>query len=736
MPAPGARTRIASGKVHIWIPLPARFTPLFNSLVNGRGEPIRPSNARIRHLEAENSRLRGMLDERQQRQQRQHRQSSDSIPPQLPTRRDDSWLSDDENDDAHSSASLASAPWPSGTPCRPPVRRDDADDGHHPPCRPPELSSTDKHPGGVGGNDEELIKNQLLTQATKQRQLEPIHAAQGKLDFEGLNADAGTKTLAKFWDSQTYAGSIVYRPAFMRDMSTADGGRYFSKLLLNAMLFSGSQKTAEIGHDEPRGQRFRRRFDEILLRPGTVFKSDVTTIQALLVMSDALFTWCDESSLSWHYMGLSINMMIDLGMHTESTVFRPRRRTGWEETEIRRRVFWAAFSMDKVQSIYLGHPPRLRETDSCVPIRFLDEYQELEPFHASGRSRFPTEQQLSRPSYSLSTFEQQCRLSIITDRMLSLYAEAMPKPAAHELMASAEALHAQLKRWKSGMPVHLLIRLEDPTASTILPHTLSLMQVSTLPSRAMYDALMILLYRPFVSGGHLGAVSESAARQAFAHCASAAIDTHRTLQLYRQHFGTDTTPYSISYAAYVSATIHVRMAAQSAPGSPAHERLGTCLDTLRGQKMFGRAPERTLRILRGLAARMGVHLGGAPNSKMPETGADGPQAPPRTEPLLSTSDDRGHGQTATLASDVAHDSPELDIDAIMSDLDIDDIMRSFDLEPPSGTAAQSTIDPHHQYGGFGIAPFSDLASDRCEAPPMGDDLFFPDLLCGFDLEME
>lgn len=127
-----------------------------------------------------------------------------------------------------------------------------------------------------------------------------------------------------------------------------------------------------------------------------------------------------------------------------------------------------------MQSIYQGRPARLREADNRVRIRFLDEYEELEEFNTNTYSEHPT--QLGCPTYSVSTFEQLCKLSIIMDRILcNLYSEKSCFRDPQELFDASNALHSELKRWRSEMPAHLLVHLNNPGNSTILPHTLSLL---------------------------------------------------------------------------------------------------------------------------------------------------------------------------------------------------------------------------------------------------------------------
>lgn len=128
----------------------------------------------------------------------------------------------------------------------------------------------------------------------------------------------------------------------MRDM--AGDGPFFSKLLLHAILFAVSKHCpwTELRSDPEdittAGWMFRQRFTELLR--DSFDKSEITTLQALLIMSNSLFSRCDERSLSWLYAGNAFNMIIDLGLH----VLPSADKISAEELEIRKRVLWGAYS--------------------------------------------------------------------------------------------------------------------------------------------------------------------------------------------------------------------------------------------------------------------------------------------------------------------------------------------------------------------------------------------------------
>lgn len=131
----------------------------------------------------------------------------------------------------------------------------------------------------------------------------------------------------------------------MRDMSC--NGPYFSKLLLNAIYFGASKfsprREVRKDPDDVRtaGWKFRQRVRELLV--GSLDRSDITTIQALLVMTNSLFALGDERSAAWLYAGIAFRMIVDLGMHVEPSDLANTLSNDDEDLEIRRRVFWGAF---------------------------------------------------------------------------------------------------------------------------------------------------------------------------------------------------------------------------------------------------------------------------------------------------------------------------------------------------------------------------------------------------------
>jgi hypothetical protein len=339
---------------------------------------------------------------------------------------------------------------------------------------------------------EEWIEKGLLAEATRQRQLEDVNFRNGKLDFDGVEPELGRHLLSLHWNRQHHSFLITYRPAFMRDM--ACNGPYFSKLLLNAIYFGAAKfsprhEVRRVANDvRTAGWQFRLRVRELLGE--ALDNSEITTIQALLVMTNSLFALGDERSAAWTYAGIAFRMIVDLGLHVDKLDLTSSRRVSDEDSEIRRRVFWAAFGkltlcacqrttlnvtpvVDKIQSLYQGRPATIKESDTLVPIKFLDTYEELEQWAPFAYSTQSSAAYPGSPAYSVSTFRQLCRLSIIlSDILSSIYTERSFDTSPGDLSSKLQDTHQKLMSWHDSLPDHLVF---DPKTSAIPPpHVLSL----------------------------------------------------------------------------------------------------------------------------------------------------------------------------------------------------------------------------------------------------------------------
>ncbi|KAL5343098.1 PrpF protein-domain-containing protein [Aspergillus crustosus] len=445
---------------------------------------------------------------------------------------------------------------------------------------------------------DDWVERGLVAEAAKQRQMEQLNFSQGKLDFDGVDPDLGMHLLSLHWNRQHHSFLVTYRPVFMRDM--ACNGPYFSKLLLNAIYFGAAKFSPRLevrkdpGDVRTAGWRYRERVRELLV--GALDCSNITTIQALLIMTNSLFALGDERSAAWLYAGLAFRMLTDLGMHVDLTSLN---RFSDEDLEIRRRVFWAAFVVDKIQSLYQGRPVSLKETDALVPIKFLDTYEELEHWQPFAHST-PARDYPGTPAYSTSTFTFLCKLSLTMSDILScIYTERSFDQSPAELARMLDHLQLRLDQWQASLPEHLRF---DPWKTHSLafppPHVSSL--------HAMHNVLVILLHRPFVADGHLYNTSRAISVDSFKKCASAASNISTLLRAYHRAFSIRQAPYLISYATYVAATILTRIAAKRKNDSTAHANLATCLAVFKENQETNSAVRKASIIIYSLMKKHGV----------------------------------------------------------------------------------------------------------------------------------
>lgn len=195
----------------------------------------------------------------------------------------------------------------------------------------------------------------------------------------------------------------------------------------------------------------------------------------------------------------------------------------------------------------------------------------------------------------------------------------------------------------------------------------------------MYNVLMILLHRPFVADGHLYSTSRAISVNSFMSCATAANGIVQLLRAYDKAFSVRRAPYLISYATYVAATIHARIAAKQTSGSDAHSSLETCLAVFRENQETNWAVRRANAIVQNLMKRLGVAI-----NSLDELQIDKAASGSGNQNTPDTTSDRSMGR-----------------DPILQSLDIDGIIQSFVREQESSQLGQAG--PSHRVNTADVA---------------------------------
>ena len=306
------------------------------------------------------------------------------------------------------------------------------------------------------------------------------------IDFDGVPMDMAMHLLDLHWNRLHLMYLLTYRPAIMD--SLFNNGPYVNKLLLNAIYLQSSLYSDRTSlRSDPENSRtsgmvFYHRFKALLTH--YVDTPSLPTIVALLTCGACLVQYGKQSA-SWLFCGMAYRMIIDLGYHLDnqkSPQSSENMRLSALDKEIRRRVYWGAYATDKSQSLYLGRPPGLHQSDSSTPLEFFDSYEELEEWkpyldpQAEPYNNTSVPIYRSRPSYALSTFQCLLQLSLITEMIInSFYSTRGAQSSDHVLLDSRKRIKAQLDHWSESMPAHLLF---DPnTDETPPPHQMTLQYV-------------------------------------------------------------------------------------------------------------------------------------------------------------------------------------------------------------------------------------------------------------------
>jgi hypothetical protein len=137
---------------------------------------------------------------------------------------------------------------------------------------------------------------------------------------------------------------------------------------------------------------------------------------------------------------------------------------------------------------------------------------------------------------------------------------------------------------------------------------LMLLPLTDIHHRAIWHVLRILLHRPFVLDSDPNVRASPTAHACIEVCTTEAANIVQLVRLYDVSFSVRQAPYLISYATYVAATIHVRLASSSPPGSTAHESLAVCLTVLDLNSKTNPAVRKASVVIEALMKSMNVNM--------------------------------------------------------------------------------------------------------------------------------
>lgn len=315
----------------------------------------------------------------------------------------------------------------------------------------------------VKSNTDQLAGSKLSTE----EHLSPRSASDGTLLDEGL-WDLGSvpqeiadrllrgylKHISTRWPilHSNYIRSLHYRrnmlsgweAAFLH-LIYASGGRFLETTGETGAFFSDRHHTAAMQY-----------LDELLQY------HDIRSVQILILL--AIYSLrAPKGPGAWTYIGLAMRTCIDLGLHRRN----PHRRVSILESEMRKRIFWTCYCLDRQISIILGRPFAIsdRDIDVELPLDVDESVQDTATFEAARAAKNANPEQAPASSTSLSCMIHICRLRRIESQIQqSVYrVDESNGPADAEI----EAFIEQLDDWKEKIPTDARHHSGDkPTTKT------------------------------------------------------------------------------------------------------------------------------------------------------------------------------------------------------------------------------------------------------------------------------
>jgi hypothetical protein len=212
-------------------------------------------------------------------------------------------------------------------------------------------------------------------------------------------------------------------------------------------------------------------------------ESRIDIIQALMVLS-LRQTGCGDKRSAFAYAGRSSCMALNLGLHTA-----PTAPMDPGEMELRSRVYWNAYVLDKILAEETGRPLLLPYRRSSTPFPSTSEADEFETWPPQIASSAPLPRSVvkitPRRGYVMSYFVWTLRLAMIVEDILDVDITGPPISEPwdqqfadslkfrHHTVRRAEDIAEQLEIWRKHMPPQLEVD-QAPSLSPLPHHVIGL----------------------------------------------------------------------------------------------------------------------------------------------------------------------------------------------------------------------------------------------------------------------
>ncbi|KAL1874422.1 hypothetical protein VTK73DRAFT_299 [Phialemonium thermophilum] len=268
--------------------------------------------------------------------------------------------------------------------------------------------------------------------------------------------------------------------------SKETGGRFYSPLLLNSILSVASRHSdrIEVRSDpedpETAGRAFLETAETLL--PLEMKYPGITTLQALAILG-TVYIAMGLDAAGWLHQGMANRLVLDMGLHLDSTAMACSNQMSTEEARLRKQVYWSVYIYDKLSATYTGRICTMPATYGVVklpaPADLSGVTNDRENFGGISSSLLLSFQ------YTMCTHAQ-----ILETILSNLYA---PNQLSRESRRQSffDSCLVQLKAWYYALPSEL-----NPTKPTTprAPNTFAHAYILCM----LYHTSIIMLTKPFL----------------------------------------------------------------------------------------------------------------------------------------------------------------------------------------------------------------------------------------------
>ncbi|EXK36565.1 hypothetical protein FOMG_09739 [Fusarium oxysporum f. sp. melonis 26406] len=249
------------------------------------------------------------------------------------------------------------------------------------------------------------------------------------------------------------------------------------------LLYAVCAVGALVAHDTALAElstTFARHSERLVLE--SLETPDLTKLQALLILGQ-LEIGHGHSSKGWLYCGMAFRLTHEMGLHLDPNNWSQggsdnSRTASTADREVLRRVYWAAFVLDKQLSLYFGRSPALYPDEADPP-----EWEWLlDTYISKDTSVTAFEDGIAL----VGAFVHWVELAKIFHTMIVDVFENRRKTNNQAVMETAHQVHLAMERWMSTLPQKL--HWSQWTVTSV-PHYV-------LHVHMLFHTGMIILHRP------------------------------------------------------------------------------------------------------------------------------------------------------------------------------------------------------------------------------------------------